>query len=184
MDAAVPGMALGVAIGRFGDLIVGDHLGKRTDFFLGYVCRGTDTASPCMAPVGQAVHQPALYDIISATLLLVVLLWLRRTPRYAGFLTLVFGAWYGIGRIIEDFFRIDVTHGTGLTGSQWAALVTVLVCLYSLVVLRHPPGIAASSDALAEPRADHADHDPTTSVGDRPGDRDPAPPSPRGDDDA
>ncbi len=23
-------------------------------------------------------------------------------------------------RIIEDFFRIDVTHGTGLTGSQWA----------------------------------------------------------------
>src|SRR5207247_10489162 len=36
MDAAAPGMALGVVIGRIGDLIVGDHLAKTTSFFLGY----------------------------------------------------------------------------------------------------------------------------------------------------
>jgi len=126
-------------VGRIGDLIVADHLGKRTDFFLGYVCPGTETASSCGAPVGQAVHQPALYDLVSAALLLGVLLWLRRRPRYAGFLSLVAGAWYGTGRIVEDFFRVDVTHGTGLTGSQWAALAVLLVCLWSLVVLRRPP---------------------------------------------
>ncbi len=157
MDAIVPGMALGIALGRFGDLIVGDHLGKRTDFFLGYVCRGTETASPCNAPIGQAVHQPALYDIFTATTLLVVLLWLRRTPRYAGFLTLVFGAWYGAGRIVEDFFRVDVTHGTGLTGSQWTALVVVLICLYRLVILRHPPG--SPREMSAESSADERDTD-------------------------
>src|SRR5947207_2072189 len=49
MDAAAPGIALGVIIGRIGDLIVADHLGKTTHFFLGYKCPGINvtTASPC-----------------------------------------------------------------------------------------------------------------------------------------
>src|SRR5919112_109154 len=38
MDAAAPGMALGVIIGRIGDLVVGDHLGKQTSLFLGFRC--------------------------------------------------------------------------------------------------------------------------------------------------
>ena len=49
MDCAAPGMALGVIIGRVGDIVVADHLGKRTSFFLGYKCPqfGVETASPC-----------------------------------------------------------------------------------------------------------------------------------------
>jgi len=54
-------------------------------------------------------------------------------------LTLVFGAWYGTGRFMEDFFRIDVTHGTGLTGSQWTALTVLTLCLFCLVILRDTP---------------------------------------------
>src|SRR5438105_12322087 len=90
MDAAAPGMALGVVIGRIGDLIVADHLGKTTSFFLGYRCPGLDvkTASPC-APthltdrtVGAVVHQTALYDFVSTIFLLAFLLRLRRKPRY------------------------------------------------------------------------------------------------------
>jgi phosphatidylglycerol:prolipoprotein diacylglycerol transferase len=46
MDAAAPGLALGILIGRVGDLIVGDHHGKPTDFALGFRCTGADTASP------------------------------------------------------------------------------------------------------------------------------------------
>ncbi|MGH9243088.1 MAG: prolipoprotein diacylglyceryl transferase [Acidimicrobiales bacterium] len=161
MDAAAPGLALGVAIGRIGDLIVADHLGKPTDFFLGYQCPGVDTASPCIAPVGQAVHQPALYDLVSATLLLGLLLWLRRRDRYDGFLILVFGAVYGVGRIVEDFFRIDVTHGTGLTGSQWTALVTVLACLYALAFLRRTPWASGqpAPGTGPETEAAHADEE-------------------------
>jgi phosphatidylglycerol---prolipoprotein diacylglyceryl transferase len=139
MDLAVPGVAMGIVVGRIGDLVIADHLGKPTDFFLGYVCPAEATGSPCLAPIGQAVHQPALYDLFSVTLLLLVLLRLRRTPRYDGFLTLVFGAWYGTGRFIEDFFRIDETHGTGLTGSQWTAITVLTLCLYCLVVLRDTP---------------------------------------------
>jgi phosphatidylglycerol:prolipoprotein diacylglycerol transferase len=123
LDAVAPGLALGIAVGRIGDLVVADHLGKPTASPLGYLCTGADTASPCAAPVGEAVHQPALYDLAGATLILAVLLVLgRRGTPYPGFLALAFGALYGLARVIEDFFRIDETHGTGLTGSQWAAL--------------------------------------------------------------
>jgi phosphatidylglycerol---prolipoprotein diacylglyceryl transferase len=139
MDLAVPCVAMGIVVGRIGDLVIADHLGKPTDFFLGYVCPAEATGSPCLAPVGMAVHQPALYDLFSASLLLVVLLRLRKTRRYDGFLTLVFGAWYGTGRFIEDFFRIDETHGTGLTGSQWTAVTVLTLCLFCLLVLKDTP---------------------------------------------
>jgi len=138
MDAAAPGLALGILIGRVGDLIVGDHLGKPTSFALGFTCTGANTASPCVAPIGHAVHLPALYDLISVSILLGVLLLLRHRRLPTGFLILFFAGWYSIGRIIEDFFRIDVTHGTGLTGSQWTSVVTVIVCAAWLVrLLRH-----------------------------------------------
>ena len=138
MDAAAPGMALGVLIGRIGDLIVWDHLGKSTTFFLGYKCPPPDiaTAVPC---VGRVVHEPALYDFVMVGLLLIVLLRLRKTRRYDGFLIGFFGLWYGIERVIEDFFRIDVTHGLGLTGSQWTAVALIIVCLWFLLRVRHTP---------------------------------------------
>ena len=147
MDAAAPGIALGVIIGRIGDLIVADHLGKRTSFFLGYKCPPFDvsTASPC-APthltdrtVGAVVHPTALYDFISSIFLLAFLLWLRkRKPRYDGFLILVFAVWYGAMRIVEDFLREDVRH-FGLTGSQWTSIVVVVVCLWALAFYRRTP---------------------------------------------
>src|SRR5438477_768779 len=150
MDAAAPGMALGVIVGRIGDLIVGDHLGKTTNFFLGYRCPplSVATASPCNGTgqqtgniPGAVVHQTALYDFASSILLLAFLLWLRRRrPRYDGFLIFVFGAWYGAMRIIEDFLREDVRH-FGLTGSQWSSIVLVALCLWLLVFYRRTPPV-------------------------------------------
>lgn len=154
MDAAAPGLALGILIGRVGDLIVGDHLGKPSDFFLGFKCTGADSASPCIAAIGHGVHQPALYDLISVSLLLPVLLLLRRRPRPEGFLIAFFAPWYSVGRIIEDFFRIDVTHGTGLTGSQWTSVVMVLICVGWVVrSSRRASARAAIKRDLAESRA-------------------------------
>ena len=129
MDAAAPGLALGIAIGRVGDLIVGDHLGRPTSFLLAFECTEADTASPCVAPTGSGVHLPALYDLISATVLLAVLLVLRRRARREGFLILFASAWYGAGRFLEDFYRIDDEVAFSLSGSQISALIVVLVSL-------------------------------------------------------
>ena len=150
-DAAVPGLALGILVGRLGDLVVGDHLGKPTSSVLGFVCTRAPSASPCEAPLGQAVHMPALYDLVSAGLLLALLLWLRRKPRYDGFLTLAFAAWYGAGRFLIDFTRVDTTHGLGLSSSQWASLVVVATCLYLLVFVRRTLGKAWGGGKLPPP---------------------------------
>ncbi len=138
MDASAPGMALGVVVGRVGDLIVGDHLGKATDLFLGYRCPPLDveTASPC--DPGVVVHQTALYDLLLTAVLLFVLLWLRRKPRYDGFLILIFATVYGAQRIFEDFLRDDVRR-LGLTGSQITATIFVLVCGWWLLFRRRTP---------------------------------------------
>ncbi|MEY2399408.1 MAG: phosphatidylglycerol---prolipoprotein diacylglyceryl transferase [Actinomycetota bacterium] len=142
MDAAAPGMAVGVIIGRIGDLIVWDHLGKPTTFFLGYKCPPTSvqTAVPCVAGPGHLVHQPALYDFVLTIIVLVLLLQLRKVERWDGFLIVVFGVFYGFNRFLEDWFRVDVTHGLGLTGSQWTAVVTMVVCAAWLIFGRRTPG--------------------------------------------
>jgi phosphatidylglycerol:prolipoprotein diacylglycerol transferase len=146
MDAAAPGMALGVIIGRVGDLIVGDHLGKTTSLPFGFKCP-TDinsTASPCLPGPGSVVHQTALYDFVLTCVLIGALLWLRRHwSRYDGFLISVFGVWYGCQRILEDFLREDKhiigSAANGLTGSQVTAIITVLVCLWHLTCVRRTP---------------------------------------------
>ena len=179
MDLAVPCVTMGIVIGRIGDLVIADHLGKPTDFFLGYVCPAVETGSPCLAPLGMAVHQPALYDLFSASLLLVTLMRVRRKVRYDGFLTCFYGAWYGTGRFLEDFFRVDDTHGTGLTGSQWTALTVTLLCLYVLLIKRDTPwhsGREPAGDTAAEGTgegpaeipAPEADERPEVRPGDEP----------------
>ncbi len=137
-DSAAPGLALGIVVGRIGDLIVGDHLGTPTSFFLGYLCPGAnvETASPC--PPGAVVHQTALYDLLLTAVLFGLLMWLRKRRLFDGALILSFGAIYGAQRLLEDFFREDVRR-FGLTGSQWTAITFGLLCLFVLLVTRRTP---------------------------------------------
>jgi phosphatidylglycerol:prolipoprotein diacylglycerol transferase len=164
MDMAVPGVALGIAVGRTGDLIIADHLGKRTGSFLGYVCPEVETGSPCVAPVGEAVHQTALYDMVGVAVVFAVLVVLARRPRPEGLLTLVFGVGYGVVRFVEGFFRIDVTHGTGLNGSQWTALIVGLAAAAGLLVVRKRRPVSYPGSAEPAPAADAADPDPAPAL--------------------
>jgi phosphatidylglycerol:prolipoprotein diacylglycerol transferase len=45
-DAAAPCVALGIAVGRIGDLIIGDHLGKPTSWLLAWTYEGGTLAPP------------------------------------------------------------------------------------------------------------------------------------------
>ncbi len=130
LDPVGLGFAVGIAVGRIGDLLIADHLGKPTDFVLGYACPGGGTGSPCAAGAGQAVHLTALYDLVLAAAVAIVLLVLlrrreRSTPR-PGSVFAAFVLLYGSGRFVEGFTRLDETHGTGLDGSQWASLAAVV----------------------------------------------------------
>jgi phosphatidylglycerol:prolipoprotein diacylglycerol transferase len=159
-DLAAPGLALGIVIGRVGDLIIGDHLGKPTDFVLGWRCLGSDGAPPIAAErylraldagdppslgcFDLTLHQTALYDFFSTLILLGVLLWLGKRHRNAGFILLVFTVWYGTMRVITDSLRVDKRYFDLLTGSQLMTLTAGLVCLYLLVRYRGAPPRFAS----------------------------------------
>ena len=183
-DPVAPALALGIAVGRIGDLIIGDHIGRPTSWFLAWRYEGGTLAPPfacvnelCQAGLqgghlqtidrsgarlldakgaviaaGVGVHQTALYDmIIAAALFLFLWFVMMRKPRREGILTLTFGLWYGIARILEDSLRIDKRF-FGLTGSQWTA---VAVATASAVVLlwwaRHPDPEAPSGGGPAPP---------------------------------
>src|SRR3954471_3942192 len=174
MDAAAPGMALGVIVGRVGDLIVGDHLGKQTSLFFGFRCPGkvTSTASACLPGPGAVVHQTALYDFLLSIILLAGLLWLRKNrPHYDGFLISVFGAWYGCQRILEDFLREDKHFVPGLTGSQVTAIITVLVCLWHLVFVRRTPRWGRWDERPDERLDERLDERPDERLDERPDER-------------
>lgn len=146
-DSAAPGLAAGLAIGRLGDLAIGEHLGPPAgNFLLGWQCTGNywDAASSSLTagglppqpyPVGAeplqgcfdvAVHQTALYDLLSAALLFGVLILLERRPRWDGFFTAVAIYWYGAFRLVDDLLRQN-RRWLGLTGSQWAVLAAMVV---------------------------------------------------------
>lgn len=177
MDPASIALALGIGIGRVGDLIIGDHLGKPTSWLLAWRYRGGNLAAPfsCLSGIcraslqggrveeiqrsgarlldakgavistGVGVHQTALYDMLLALLLFAILWTLYRKPRREGVLTLTFGLYYGLARLLEDSLRIDKRFGP-LTGSQWTALAVVVVSAtilawWRLQVRRRPPEV-------------------------------------------
>ena len=164
MDGAVIGLAFGIAFGRIGDLIIGDHIGKPTSWLLAFqyeggnlagfdctsipgTCRGTLEAGQILTithqkatltsatgeVLGVGVHQTALYDMIFATVLFLVLYGLSRRPRRLGILTLTFGAVYGAVRVLEDSLRVD-KQVFGLTGSQWTGMAVSIFCIVTLIV--------------------------------------------------
>ncbi len=148
-DLGAPGLAIGTAVGRIGDLVIGDHLGRTTSGFWGWEYKGGELISPppcdpsiypspdgCIRP-GMVVHQTALYDAIWALIIFLVLMVLSRKPRPNGFLVLTWAALYSAGRIITDFTRVDKTwFGTGLTGSQLTAIAVLGFSLVGLTKLR------------------------------------------------
>jgi phosphatidylglycerol---prolipoprotein diacylglyceryl transferase len=147
-DMGAPGIALGTAIGRIGDLMIGDHLGKQTSGWWGWRYKGGElisfprcvynTPDKCIRP-GMVVHQTALYDLLWSLMIFGILIYLEKKPRRIGFLITIWAALYTSGRILTDFTRVDEHwFGTGLTGSQLTAAVVLLACLVSLVKNRTP----------------------------------------------
>jgi phosphatidylglycerol:prolipoprotein diacylglycerol transferase len=149
MDLASFGLALGTIVGRIGDLFIVEHLGGKTDFFLGYTLKpGYDVAPQHNAlerlceTAGECgpYHHAGLYDMLGAAALLGVLyLMARFWPRIRyGVLFLTWMGWYGIQRFLIDFTRNTDLPGADaalgpFTWNQWAGLTIGLVALLAVV---------------------------------------------------
>jgi len=60
MDPAAVALALGIAIGRIGDLIIGDHLGKPTSWLFAWTYHGGTLAPPWVLQPGGRIWEATL----------------------------------------------------------------------------------------------------------------------------
>lgn len=105
LDAAAPGMVLGQAIGRLGDLINGEHHADESG--LPWAVRYTHPDT--LGEFGKAVHPTAggyelLGDLVICALLIFVV---RRYARVPGWVFCAYMALYGAMRFVLSYTRTD-----------------------------------------------------------------------------
>ncbi|MEX0683614.1 MAG: prolipoprotein diacylglyceryl transferase family protein, partial [Dehalococcoidia bacterium] len=146
-DIAAIGGIIGMAIGRLGDIVNGEHFAKSTDLPWGVVY--TDPDSPAY-PLRLTAQHPAVgYELIGDLVIFVMLLAIYfRVPR-AG---VTFFAWvflYGALRFAVSFLRLDDEVFLGLRTAQIIALIAMPIGLGAVAyLLRTEP----ADDRSARPR--------------------------------
>ena len=133
LDIASFGLITGMAIGRLGDLVNGEHLSKATN--LPWAVIYTHPNSPAFVhSLTVGPHHPATtYEMIGDLFILAALFYfmfgpLRRRP---GLTFFVFLVGYSVMRYVVTFLRDD-SAGTFLPGVDVPQLVSILVLLFSI----------------------------------------------------
>ena len=153
-DVFAPGIALGHVIGRVGCFLAGCCYGRPTE--VPWAVRFTDpfAAANVGTPLHVDLHPTQLYEAGAELLILGLLLGTERVGRpFAGRTFWGYMFLYGISRFIIEMFRGDprgFVFGTGLSTSQFIAIILVPLSLIMLFVLsRRSPSPAAEMRAAA-----------------------------------
>ena len=139
-DIGAIAATVGMAIGRIGDIINGEHFAESTDLPWGVVYTDPDSPSfirfgPDAAPQHPAVAYEMIGDLFIFVALLIVYF---RVPR-AG---VTFFAWillYGLLRFAVSFLRLDNQIFLGLTTAQTIALAAIPIGLGGITYLLLTP---------------------------------------------
>jgi phosphatidylglycerol---prolipoprotein diacylglyceryl transferase len=153
-DIAAPALALGQAIGRWGNFVNQEVYGRQTTLPWGiHIDYATNY------PAGTRFHPLFLYESIYNFLNVIFLLWLGR--RYQdmllpGDIFLTYLITYPVGRFLLEFLRLDAAQVVGININQTIMLV-VAVSSAALLIFRHRRGRAASP--ANESSMSQTDHD-------------------------
>jgi len=132
LDVVAVGLPLGVAIGRVGDVINGEHYGPETTFFLGVRNAHPDALTPRS---DVAYHSGGLYEVLIGAVIFAIVWPLRRRLRRRLALTWLVIALFGAGRFVEFFAREDSEDSAlGLNTGQWTSLALLLVAVVGAAV--------------------------------------------------
>ena len=132
LDAIALALPLGIAIGRIGDVINGEHYGPETTFFLGVRNSHPEADVPRH---DVAYHSGGLYEVIIGAVAFAIVWALRdRVRRPTMMIWLVLGL-LAAGRFIEFFARSDSpTTALGLETAQWTSLLLIAIAFAGAVV--------------------------------------------------
>nr|MBA3263463.1 prolipoprotein diacylglyceryl transferase [Thermoleophilaceae bacterium] len=125
LDVVAFGLPLGIAIGRIGDVINGEHYGPATDFFLGV--RNTHPDADVPSP-DVAYHSGGLYEVLIGAIVFALVWSLRHHLRRPTAMTWLVIALLAAGRFAEFFVRSDSDKlALGLETAQWTSLALVVL---------------------------------------------------------
>lgn len=138
LDALAAGFPLGMAVGRIGDVLNGEHYGPASDlpWAIRYLHPDADVPSSAVA-----YHSGGLYEIVLA-LAIFALIWpLRRRFQRPGVLLWTVIALYSAGRFAMFFVRSDSDGvAVGLNSAQWTSVALIVIAAGGLwLVKRRPP---------------------------------------------
>jgi phosphatidylglycerol---prolipoprotein diacylglyceryl transferase len=130
LDAMAAGFPLGLAVGRIGDVINGEHHGPPSDQPWAFRHTHPDADVPS-ALVGY--HSGGFYEVVLGLVMLAVVWPLRRRFRRPAALFWTVIALYGAGRFVMFFWRSDSdTLALSLSTAQWTSLALVAVAAAAL----------------------------------------------------
>ena len=153
LDAVAFGLPLGIAIGRIGDVINGEHYGPATDFFLGV--RNTHPDADVPEP-DVAYHSGGLYEVLIGAAVFAIALVLRKRLTRPTAMTWLVISLLAAGRFAEFFVRSDSDKvALGLEVAQWTSLGLLAVAALGawLTVGRRNGGRSGHWPARAERQA-------------------------------
>lgn len=137
-DRATVGLPVGMAIGRVGDLINGEHW-ARACAGVPWCVRYTHPNSP-----GQRdyVHPAVAYELVLDLVILAVLIalfgWTERQARRPQLLFVFLGL-YGIARLGLGAYRLDPVFVGGWSQAEVVSLAFIAIGVGALAWLRRPP---------------------------------------------
>ena len=151
LDAAGAGAMIGLAIGRIGDVINGEHHGTPTSLPWGVEYVNANT----LGQPGKVVHPEVAYEMILTLVLLALILPFHQRLKKTmsdGVLGLVYLGLYGLGRFFLSFYRTDPSVFLGLRQAQLASLL-----MFGIAVVVIPILILRARRSGGEPAEDLAD---------------------------
>jgi prolipoprotein diacylglyceryltransferase len=137
-DLAAPGLLLGQALGRIGDVINGEHLSVSANLPWSVLYLHADSPGSRF-PVHPAVGYELVWDLVTLGLLYV----LARRVLPPGTLYWSYLVLYSVGRFLLSFLRLDPVRLAGLQISQVAAMLCFYAGIFALVRLARTRTAAA-----------------------------------------
>lgn len=147
-DTAVPGLALGQCIGRWGNFFNREVFGRYTDNVLAMrlpldAVRDRDVTEELRATIGAGenfvqVHPTFLYESLWNLGVMILCLLYRKHKKFDGEVVLLYLAGYGLGRAWIEGIRTDqlFIHGTTVPVSQVVAIVCVVAAVAVDIIVR------------------------------------------------
>ena len=123
LDLLFPQVALGQAIGRWGNYFNSEAHGGPTDLPWGIMIDG------------EKVHPTFLYESIWCFLLFLFLLWMSKRRKFTGQIFLLYGILYSIERFFVESLRTDSLMIGPFKQAQVLSASIIVVCLLLYIIL-------------------------------------------------